>query len=135
MAGAGRNDPFKMLPDHARQKTPVSEYLLGYLEKPLKGVVAFRAEFEAMFDRFEVLDALTIYSRGTDEKRVWSPPGRFLWKAESYDGGPLAQLQAEATLQGDNWAPTRAGLFGGSTARFIDLAGKYRAEYVNKVGW
>jgi hypothetical protein len=134
MVSAGRDEIFKLLPDLDDRKTPVSDYLLGFLERHLKTVIPFRAEFETVFDRFEVIDVLTTYSRQTDEKRVWSPPGRFIWKSESYGGGPFSLVQTEAKLHAEGWAPTKAGLFGGSSARFIDLAEKYRAEYFNRFG-
>lgn len=134
MVSADRNEIFKLLSDLDRRTTPVSDYLFGFLERHLKAVIPLRVELETVFDRFEVIDTLTTYSRQANEKRVWSPPGRFIWKNESYAGGPLSLVQAEAKLHGEGWAPTKAGLFGGSSARFIDLAEKYRAEYFNRFG-
>ena len=130
MGEVDRNGTFKLLSDFKRRKTPASDYLLTYVERQLSGVIPLRSELESLFDRFEVMDTISNYSRQTEEKRVWSPPGRFLWKAENFDGGPLTHLQVEARSQGDYWLPSRAGLFNGSAAHFVDLVDKYRAEYV-----
>ena len=129
------DDAFKHLPELARQKTPMSDYLLAHVQRQLGGVIAIRSEFEAVFDCFEVINVLTVYSRGSEGRRAHVPVGRFLWKAASYGGGPLAAMKADAQSQGDGWPPARAGLFGGAPGRFVELADRYLAEYGGRLGW
>ena len=35
---------------------------------------------------------------------------------------------------GDNWQPVKAGLFRGSTQRFLDIAGEYK-QLLDHLGW
>jgi hypothetical protein len=48
--------------------------------------------------------------------------GRFAWKHQR-GRSPLSLILQEADQAGDEWAPLKAGLFGGSYARFKEVAG------------
>lgn len=132
---SGRDDVFRSLPDLKRRSAGASDYLLGFLKRTLPSVLSTGPEIDSDFDRFEILDAMMIMSRDTDKKRVTPPRGMFVWKAANdYGSDPLSAIEAEATLEGDLWAPTRAGLFSGKTQRFLELTARFRSEYVKRLG-
>jgi hypothetical protein len=133
MARTDLHDAFKTLPDLERRPAPRSEYLFSLTKRKLADVVRIGPELESAFDRFEIVDTLTTFSRQTTEKHVWVPPGRFAWKEHAYGGGPLTHMLSEAQLEGPRWSVTETGLFGGSHEKFIELATKYRSEYVSRL--
>jgi hypothetical protein len=135
MTSEGRDGPFKLLSAYHDKRTPVSEYLLAFIQQLLDGVVPIGAEFEAIFDRFEVLDVLSYFLTVSGSDHSWSPPGRFAWKSTSYDGGPFGSIEREAAASGADWAPVTAGLFGSSTERFLEAAKKYRTDYLGRQRW
>jgi hypothetical protein len=88
--------------------------------------------YEALFDRFEMLLALTYADlRNTD----WGPPGRFAWKhSNRVADSPYNELLAEITREGNAWAPLKAGLFQGSKDRALEIANAYQAR-LDKLSW
>jgi hypothetical protein len=137
MCQAGRDAVFSLHPEYNRRGPRVSNYLAVAVRRQMENVISFRAEFDVTFDRFEVLDTMLIYSRHTPENRVYAPPGRFAWKAMNRvsAGDSLTHMEAEARELGDAWGPTKAGLFSGSAARFLELTAAYRKEYFSHVTW
>lgn len=132
---SGRDDVFRSLPDLRRRSAGASDYILGFLKRTLPSVLSTGPDIDADFDRFEILDAMMILSRDTEKKRVTPPKGMFAWKAANdYGLDPLSAIEAEASLEGELWEPTRTGLFGGSTKRFLDLTARFRSEYVKRLG-
>lgn len=116
-------DAFKALPGHDHQYTPRSEYLLKLLQPLLDDLLFLGADYEATFDRFEVLYALEhahLYAK-EDFGKMWGPVGRFGWKRDAFTA-----VTREAEQEGASWAPIKAGLFDGSIDRFKELASQYR---------
>lgn len=133
---SGRDEVFRALPDLQRRSAGASDYLFGFVKRTLPTVLPIGPDIDATFDRFEILDAAMIMLRDTDKKRITPPRGMFARKAANDPGSdPLTVLETEAKLEGDSWAPTRAGLFGGSTAAFLELTGRFRSEYVKRLGY
>ena len=108
-----QSEAFKRIPGHERQYTPISEYLFKILQPQLDDVLFVGKDYERAFDEFEVLLALSaadlLYHR---EKRIWGPVGRFGWKQDR-GSAPLTRVIDDARTGGENWAPIKAGLFGG----------------------
>jgi len=130
-------DAFKSLPGHERQYTPRSEYLLKLLQPPLDDALFLGTDYDACFDRFEVLYALEHAHQYSSEEsgRIWGPPGRFAWKEySSTSGRPFNDAVQEAQKEGSAWPPVRAGLFGGSIDRFKEVASEY-AQKLSQLGW
>ncbi|MDI1451762.1 caspase family protein [Polyangium sp. 6x1] len=126
---------FGLLPGHERQYVPQSEYIFKAIQPRLEDLLFLGRSYEALFDRFEMLYALTyadIRSRG--EKSVWGPPGRFGWKHRA-GGGPFNAMIAEAEREGPAWPVIRFGLFGGSIERFKEVAKAYRERVLNNSHW
>jgi hypothetical protein len=47
---------------------------------------------------------------------------------------PYVALMTEAEERGDDWPPTKAGMFRGSTKRFLEVAGEYRTS-LDRLSW
>ena len=125
-------DAFKQLPGHDRHYVARSEHLRTQQQPLIEDLLFLGRTYDEHFDRFEMLLALT-YADATDDP--WGPPGRFAWKHSSpARGGPYVALMEEATKMGGNWPPVKAGLFRGSTQRFLDVAGEYK-KFLDRLGW
>jgi hypothetical protein len=132
-----RNEMFKRLPGYERNYVPRSEYLLKTIQPAIEDLLFLGRSYEELFDRFEIFYALT-YADIEDKKghHFWGPPGRFGWKTSRGEhGNPYAALLEEATTAGTAWAPLRSGLFGGSVERFKEVAERYNAELLSRLGW
>ena len=124
-------DAFKRLPGHDRHHVALSEHLHTQQQPLIEDLLFLGRAYDEHFDRFEMLLALT-YADATDDH--WGPPGRFTWKHGSRTrGGPYVALMEEATKMGDNWPPVKAGLFRGSTQRFLGVAGEYK-QFLDSLG-
>lgn len=130
---ADAHDLFKKLPGHERQYVPRSELMYKDLQPLLDDLIFLGGEYEELFDRFEVLNALAHAHQRSETGNVWGPPGRFLWKEGQYGGGPLAELEREAKGAGATWPILRSGLFG-TAERFVELAARYR-ESMKGLTW
>ena len=127
---------FKQLPGHERNHTPLSEYLHKQLQPMLDDILFLGKSYEASFDEFEVLLALTVACiRKRNNKRVWGPIGRFGWKyANRGDSNPFTELITVAKREKENWAPLKAGLFDGNYDAFIETADEYE-QILSSLGW
>lgn len=128
-------DVFKQLPGYERQYVPQSEYLCKILQPYLEELLFLGKSYEAMFDQFEVYFSL-IYTdlKIRENDFVCGPLGRFSWKQRSIGSStrPLVEVFEEATSQGKDWLPLKAGLFGGSIERFQKVAQQY-SEFLRKL--
>ena len=126
-------DSFKLLPGHDRHYVARSEHLRTQQQPLVEDLLFLGRAYDQHFDRFEMFLALT-YADATDSD--WGPPGRFAWKhgSPTHSRSPFVALMEEATRTGDDWPPVKAGLFKGSTQRFLDVAGKYM-ELLIRIGW
>ena len=125
-------DVFKRLPGHERHYVARSEHLRTQQQPLIEDLLFLGRGYDHHFDRFEMLLALT-YADATEYH--WGPPGRFAWKHSNQTRrSPYVALMEEATRMGDNWPPVKAGLFRGSTQRFLDIAGEYK-QLLDRIGW
>jgi hypothetical protein len=133
MWSTGVLNTFKKLPGHERQYVPISEYLFKVVQPSLDDLLFLGTIYETLFDRFEVFFALAYADLA--EKTV-APLGRYAWKHSSRldPVSPYDQVLEEAKAQGQNWPPFKAGLFGGSLDRFLQLAQSFR-ESLNRLSW
>jgi hypothetical protein len=112
----------------------MSEYLFKVLQPQLEDALFIGADYERAFDEFEVLFALSVVDlRVQRNVHMWAPTGRFGWKQQHGDG-PLSLVIQEARAAGEDWAPLRAGLFGGKAERF-ELAAAPYLEMVSRLSW
>jgi hypothetical protein len=119
-------DALKQLPGLERRTTPGSDHLLEHLKPVFKSLLPDPQRFEAAFDRFEYLLALTFLGQKTGEVATgWAPLGRFSWRQHSHGFSLLKDVEAEAKQAGSNWLLFRLGLFGGSLDEFLT----YKKEF------
>jgi uncharacterized caspase-like protein len=133
LLGLLRSDSFKSIPGHEKNIVPISEYLFKLLQPPLEDAFFMGSNYEAAFDSFEVMLGLVVMDQNVVMNRGhWGPIGRYGWKHWGpLEGGPLRATVTQGRLDRENWAPIRAGLFGGSFDRF-DSAAEHLIALVDK---
>jgi hypothetical protein len=132
-----RNEMFKKLPGYERNYVPRSEYLFKTIQPTIDDLLFLGRSYEEIFDRFEILYALT-YADIEDRKgrHLWGPPGRFGWKvSRGLEDSPYSLLLEEAGRAGNAWPPLRSGFFGGAIDRFTEVAKKYDTELLSRLNW
>lgn len=128
------HDIFRTIPGHERQFVPRSEYLHKHLQPILDDLLFLGAEYENLFDRFEILFALEhVHQYKKYKNDVWGPVGRFGWK-HHHDTSPYMRMLKEAELGGDNWEPIKSGFFDGSFQRFQEISAEFSHRLEN-LGW
>lgn len=128
MLRVSNQNVFKQLPGYERHYTPLSEHLYKILQPRLDDILFIGKNYERAFDEFEVLLALV---SADDPNGLWSPIGRFGWKHHNQNHAPFARVLEEAQAAGDDWLPIKSGLFGGSSQRFMELAGALQKTVAN----
>lgn len=128
MLEIAQNNAWKVIPGYDRTYTPESDYMLKTVQPVLGELLFLGAGYEQLFDRYEILRAM-LYADLTGGG--WAPIGRWgskhlhgMGDATAYTG-----LRAEAAEMKDQWGPLRAGLFGGSYARFDKVAVKVEETF------
>ena len=130
-----RNDVFKIIPGYEKYYAPRSEYLFKFLQPTFDDILFLGKGYEEVFDRFEILYALTYMDLTYENISKWGPPGRFAWKFKrSFGNNIYNDILNEAKLYGDEWSPLKAGMFGGSYERFDKISTEYK-ELLEKIGW
>jgi hypothetical protein len=130
-----QNNIFKQLPGHEKNRIPMSEHLYKELQPKLDDILFIGRNYERSFDDFEVLLALACADRRVQRsERPWGPVGRFGWKAYGGSDNPLERIIGQANAEGFDWAPLKAGMFGGDKGRFENVATKYR-ELIGGLNW
>jgi hypothetical protein len=132
-------EAFKTIEGYNDRRVPFSEYLYRFLQPFCDDLLFTGTDYEALFDRFEVFYALQYAHEDNPgaiaaNQEIWGPIGRYGWKGKHYGRGPLQQIISEAQKEGSEWAPLKAGLFGGSWERFERLATGLQ-EFINKLQW
>ncbi len=136
-------DIANQFPGLERQYTPLNNHLFELLKPVLLRYLSDERRYEAFFDRFEFFLALA-YADLSDKShtnnasifgiKFWGPIGRFGWKKNIDLKVPFQELVREATEAGSKWPPLAAGMFSGSSDRFIEVYNGI-IERVNKIGW
>jgi hypothetical protein len=131
------HDMFQLFPGMERKRSPRSDHLFDLIRPYADDTLYLSSDYESIFDRTETILFIEYMHLDhpepiADNERVWGPAGRFISK-NTYVS-PLSAIVAEATAAGHKWPPSRAGLFGGSTERFVELA-KCGARLLSQSGW
>lgn len=66
------------IPNAVNKYTPVSDYLANALRPFLRYCLPIDDEYEAAFDKFEILSSMIYADLVADDE--WIPPGRYVWK-------------------------------------------------------
>ncbi len=129
-------DVFKIIPDHERKYTPLSEYLYKLVQPELDDMLFLGKGYEDVFDEFEILFALVVADlKKQVDSYVWGPIGRFGWKNRRHGTPPFQKLRNEAAQYKNNWGPIKAGMFGGQYERFEEVAEHYQTEVLGSLRW
>jgi hypothetical protein len=127
-------DTFKLIPAHARNRVPRSEYVFAFLRSLLEDLLYLGDDYERLFDEFEILNALVCGDfRQAEHGRVWAAPGRFGYKFR-HTGQPFDGFVVEATAAGPDWPFLKLGFFKSSADRFQEVAKAYR-ELLTQLSW
>ena len=102
--------------------TPISERFLALLAE-----LNPDQDFEPVFERMEVLIALHFLSGEAPGSKRYTVRGRFVWH---HAGHTLNLVKEEIEREGDNWPPLRAGLFGGTNAKALELFNQLKSNVV-----
>lgn len=124
-----------------RHKTPLSDHLFEVMTIWRSSFAGVSAEFELVFERFELLAALAFLEDNSEEslERAFAatprglfarmPVGRVGWH-ESSATSLISELQSEATIT----ALLDAG-FARNSRRFLELSVESFKRYVHKMTW
>jgi hypothetical protein len=116
--------------------TPTSDRILNILAEEVSELAGDRGDLEILFDRFEILAAVSYaYQKtsSTEDPRQTGPlfpPGRWVRHRGAFVYSrhtPISAWFAEAEAQGAKWPPLTAGMFGGNHIRFL----QFRAAFEN----
>ena len=92
-------------------------------------------DYDGFYDIFEILLSLEhAYQQNKISGRYWSPIGRFGWKEQSGSTQPYRKLIERAEELEGNWAPIKAGFFGGSFDAFKETT-KYMTDRISRLQW
>jgi len=131
-----REEIFKKVFPKINYYAPRSEYMFKLIQPIVDDVIFLGESFESVFDKCEIFIALSYYyySEAFRESGGWGPPGRFAWKYLDSGETALTDMINEAERMKDEWAPLKAGFFGGSYEKFRKVADGY-IEFMKKLNW
>jgi SIR2-like domain len=130
-----KNDIAHMLPGLERHHTPVSDCLFDKLRGTLREYIPRDEDYQAKFDHFEYFLGLVHADLTRDERGDgwWGPIGCFKWRNGYYpESGTSYKIGKEMEAEGANWAPLKAGLFGGSVEQAKAAKAKFDA-FLSKI--
>jgi Caspase domain len=130
-------ETFKILPDMERKYVPRSEHIYKKLQPLLEDQLFLGRSYDALFDQFEILLALSFGDLRNDDvtAHVWGPPGRFAWKERGrLEDAAYSRFVSEAKAEGQEWGPLAAGFFRKSAKRFADVADAY-GQLLARINW
>lgn len=117
----------RQLPGMSGRHTPLNDYIYSRLKTPLSEYVSREEDYQMAFDKFEYLLALGhadfnripwVGNQQSAQKAVttawWSPIGRFGWRNRGAENFIAKKIDDEIKTEGQDWAPLKAGLFGGN---------------------
>jgi len=127
----------RLIPGMDRRHTPVSDYLQGNMRSLLREYIPGDDEYQSTFDRFEYLLALVHadLNRWSVQDGWRGPIGCFGWRGQHFQQSRIMNvIEKEIETEGANWAPLKAGLFGGSLDQAKKAKSKFDA-YLNKISF
>ncbi len=104
-----------------RAHTPFSNLLCDKIYPLFKKYITNEKHFKENFDIFEYYISLN-YSYIVKSDYPWAPWGQYVYRRRQYDrtsDSPWNDLLKQADTEKENWAPIKAGMFGGKYSEFI----------------
>jgi len=102
---------------------PVSTYLHRFLRPYFSHFIPSDKDFEKSFDIFEYLISLNYKYLLENENFDWAPWGEYKWRRNMRDD-TIANFDAQADFEKDNWSPIRNGMFGSSYETYKNVRTK-----------
>jgi SIR2-like protein len=120
-------------PDMKTHVTPVSTHLQQILRPHFSDLIGGEDQYSLAFDKFEYFAALVYADINKGQgNAIRGPVGRFGWRRTRevlFD-----QVQQEAAAAADSWPPLTAGLFGGSSERFLAIKWEFD-QFARGLNW
>jgi hypothetical protein len=100
------------------------------LQAPLDELLFLGDGYEALFDEFEMLLALSFADLTSSKRdsRIWGPVGRFDYKRR------LSKYVERTKAEGANWPPLKLGFFASKQERFDEVS-KGFLEFLGRVSF
>lgn len=116
--------------------TPVSDHLYEIIRPEFSFLIPEDEQFSDIFDMFEYMFGLIFgYIHEEQNQRFWGPVGRFHWKYKwEKSKGPSDIINAIIEANDKNWAPLKAGLFGGNLESLTETQRKY-CDLLSEIHW
>lgn len=137
----GDKDYWKQLEGLEKQKTPLSDHLVTILEEWSKSFVGVTANFEYLFEQFEILASLVhiessdiaeldgMLARQDSQSWVWMPVGRSGWHS-----GMRERILSEILSDSLKVALLEAG-FGNGSADFLEKSIENYRRIAGRMKW
>ena len=110
---------------------PVYVWLYETMRQPLKPLIPDDDEYMFIFDKFEILAALTYVSikHGNSSSVRWFPLGSYIWRATS---GQRALNEIEQSIQNDKQSPyISSRIFGDTQSDCLQIIEQFKALVPN----
>jgi hypothetical protein len=106
-----------------RYLAPLSQHLFVHLRPVVHEFLPDDTRYRKCFDRFEYLLALVLADyQKSNGLQLWRPVGRFIHKSLGSDETHVTGvIHSELLASGEDWAPLKAGLFGGSLDQVVPV--------------
>ncbi len=107
--------------------TPLSDYIHDLLSEDFEEFIVDQKEYTRSFDKYEYLAGLVhldLVLEANPDTHIALPVGAYRHRNwDSYGGGSHIgkEIRGEIEKFGENWAPLKAGLFGGNISRAITI--------------
>lgn len=128
-------------PTHSGGKlyTPISDHLNEVLRQQLKELLPSDTRYTEAFDRFEFILGMVLADLAehplSEGYMLRAHVGSFSWRyRRGQRGSPWDWVQAQLSIQGDNWPMLRSGLFGGNRER-LEAALKVMVAATQRRDW
>ena len=111
---------------------PVSDRLHDVLRQPLKPLIADDVKYTLIFDKFEILAALSyviVEGRNSGFGGEWFPPGAYMYRRDNRER-ILTEIQESISSFGDYSSFVRSGIFGHTASECSQLIQRFK-DYVS----
>lgn len=128
------NEPAKLLEGMDRRHAPLNDWIYALLRANALGIVPSEARYTYVYDKLEILMALSYAFHANREKRwYWVPPGAYGYRHDNRER-ILNEIQGSLDSLGDKSPYVRANIFGHS-ATDCKTALEAFANWVKELRW
>jgi hypothetical protein len=116
----------RTLPGMDNRFSPASDHLHKQLRISFLELVPDDQSYDMLFDQYEYLFALVALDLRLQSSSMthWAPFGRFGWRVREVSPNVVTLIDEEVKSSSTEWLPLKAGFFGGSLGRYIEVRNK-----------